>query len=121
MTRFGGGRAPELPDADPVTQEAYSHDVISFGFWPGDETVRVPSFYSYTAPEPPGLREHALRPESAIWADQGAGSLARVAYEDVRAASDPRATLLSFFESAYVAGADASGWNRSELASSWCP
>jgi hypothetical protein len=95
--------------------------VISFGFWPGDETVRVPSFYSYTAPEPPGLREHALRPESAIWADQGAGSLARVAYEDVRAASDPRATLLSFFESAYVAGADASGWNRSELASSWCP
>ena len=121
VTRFGGGRAPELPEADAVTREAYSHDVISFGFWPGDESVRYPCFYSYTAPEPAGLREQPLTPDTAIWADQGSGSLARLAYEDVRTAADPRATLLSFLESAYVAGATAAGWDQSELASTWCP
>jgi len=121
LTRFGGGRAPEQPDADAVTREAYSHELISFGFWAGDENVPEASFYSYTAPEPEGLRRRALRPATAVWADQGAGSLARLAYEDVRTAADPRATLLSFLESAYRAGAEAAGWDRSGLASSWCP
>lgn len=121
LTRFGGGRAPELEGADQVTREAYSHGVISFGFWPGDESSPEASFYSYTAPEPPGLRQAALRPGTAVWTDQGQGSLARLAYEDVRTAENPRATLLAFFESAYRAGADAAGWDRSELASSWCP
>jgi hypothetical protein len=121
LTRFGGGRAPALPDADPVTREAYSHEAISFGFWPGDETVPYPSFYSYTAPEPDGLRQQTLRPDTAIWADQGDGSLARLAYEDVRTAEDPRAALLNFFESAYRAGATTAGWDLADLASSWCP
>jgi uncharacterized protein DUF5996 len=121
LTRFGGRRAPELAEADPVTREAYSHEAISFGFWPGDEKTPDPSFYSYTAPEPDGLRQGRLRPETAVWTDQGAGSLAKLAYEDVRSAASPRATLLSFLESAYRAGADAAGWDRSELASTWCP
>jgi hypothetical protein len=121
LTRFGGARAPELADADPVTRETYSHEVISFGFWPGDETTPDPSFYSYTAPEPDGLRQGVLRPDTALWTDQGAGSLARLAYEEVRTAANPRTALLSFLESAYQAGADAAGWDRSELASAWCP
>jgi hypothetical protein len=54
-TRFSGGRAPALPDADPVDREAYSHAVISFGFWPGDADVREPTHYSYAAPEPPAF------------------------------------------------------------------
>lgn len=121
LTRFGADRAPQLPGVDPVTQEAYSHEVISFGFWPGDENVPIPSFYSYTAPEPPGLRDKPLRPETAAWEEQGTGSLARLAYEDVRTADDPRETLLGFFESAYRAGADAAGWDRANLASTSCP
>lgn len=121
LTRFGGSRAEELPGADAVTREAYSHEAISFGFWPGDENVPEASFYSYTAPEPDGLRQRPLRPDTAAWTDQGAGSLARLPYEDVRAAEDPKATLLSFLESAYRAGAEAAGWDRSDLASSWCP
>lgn len=83
LTRFGGPRAPAMPDADPVTRETYSHEVVSFGFWAGDVNVREPTYYSYTAPEP--------------------------------------AALLAFLESAYQAGAGASGWDRSELESSWCP
>ncbi len=121
VSRFGGKRAPVSPNADPVTREAYSHEVISFGFWPGDQTVREASFYSYTAPEPPGLRREPLSPKAAKWADQGSGSLARLSLEDVRNAKDPRATLLGFLESAYEAGAQAAGWNRAEFASAWCP
>ena len=121
VTRFGGRRAPALPGADPVNREAYSHEVISFGFWAGDQNVREPSYYSYTAPEPAGLRERALRPDEAFWSEQPNGSLALLSYEAVRTAPDSKATLLSFLESAYQAGAEASGWDRGELESSWCP
>ena len=121
VTRFAGRRAPGLPGADPVTQEAYTHELVSFGFWAGDQNVREPTYYSYTAPEPAGLREQPLHPAEAFWADQGGGSLARLPYDAVRTASDPKATLLAFLESAYEAGAGAAGWDRRELESSWCP
>ena len=121
VTRFGGGRAPAMPSADRVTQEAYSHEVISFGFWAGDDKVREPTYYSYTAPEPDGLRERPLRPEAAAWVEQGQSSLAVLPYDAVRTSDDPRATLLDFLESAYEAGAGAAGWDQAAFASSWCP
>jgi Family of unknown function (DUF5996) len=121
VTRFGGRRAPTLPDADPVTQEAYTHEVVSFGFWAGDANVREPTYYSYAAPEPSGLRERPLAPAEALWGELGSGSLARLPYETVRAAADPKAVLLAFLESAYQAGAGALGWDLAELESSWCP
>jgi hypothetical protein len=121
LTRFGERRAPALPDADPVTREAYTHEVISFGFWPGDQNVREPTYYSYTAPEPPDLRDQPLYPEQARWTELNGGSLAVLPYEEVRTASEPRTTLLAFFESAYEAGAAVAGWDRLELASTWCP
>jgi hypothetical protein len=121
VTRFSGPRAQPPSGADAVTEEAYSHQLVSFGFWAGDQNVREPSYYSYAAPEPAGLRDRPLRPDEAFWADQGGGSLARLPYEAVRTAADPRSTLLAFLESAYEAGADAAGWNREDLASSWCP
>ena len=117
VTRFGGKRAPALPDADAVTREAYTHEVVSFGFWAGDQQVREPSYYSYTAPEPAGVRERPLRPEGAFWTEQ----LALLPYEAVRTAADPRAALLAFLESSYQAGAGAAGWDRESLESSWCP
>jgi hypothetical protein len=121
VTRFGGKRAPVLPDADAVTREAYSHELVSFGFWAGDQNLGEPSYYSYAAPEPPELRSQLLRPEQARWTEFGFGSLALLSYEDVRNAADPRATLLSFLESAYRAGAELAGWSVEELMSSWCP
>jgi hypothetical protein len=120
VTRFGGRRAPELPQADAVTQEAYSHEVVSFGFWAGDLNVREPTYYAYAAPEPPGLRERPLSP-GARWVDAGTGSLAQLPYEAVRTADDPRAALLGFLDSAYQAGAGALGWDPVDLRSSWCP
>jgi hypothetical protein len=122
LTRFGGKRAPTSESADAVTREAYSHEVVSFGFWAGDRTVREPAYYSYTAPEPDGLREQPLAPAEAHWASPfGPSSLALLPYEAVRAAADPRATLLEFLESAYQAGARTAGWDVENLMSSWCP
>ena len=66
VTRFSGRRAPERPDADPITREAYSHEECSAGWWPGGETytginVPDPAFYSYAFPEPPGYQEYVVR------------------------------------------------------------
>jgi hypothetical protein len=111
VTRFSGRRAPEREGADSVTREAYSHEVISFGFWTGDENVRAPAFYSYAAPEPEGLSEQPLRPEQAFWATQGGSSMALLPYEDLRKADSTKVALLEFLESAYQAGARAARWD----------
>jgi hypothetical protein len=114
--RFSGRPAPVAADADPITAEAYSHEVIAFGFWPGDDRrTPYPAFYSYTAPEPAGLRDRPLDPGGAQWHDMGSGSLAVLPYDAVREAADPAATLLSFFESAYGAGARGAGWDVEAL------
>jgi hypothetical protein len=109
VTRFSGRRAPERPDADKVTREAYSHEVISCGFWMGDTNMREPAFYSYTAPEPERLTEQPLRPNAAYWTPEG--GMALLMYEEVRKSDSPKATLLEFMESAYQAGAKTAEWD----------
>jgi hypothetical protein len=113
LTRFSGRRAPGREGADKVTREAYSHEVISFGFWPGDSYTPAPAFYSYTAPEPDGLTGQPLRPGAAFWAPEG--GMALLMYHDVRKAESPRTTLLEFMESAYQAGARTAGWDVEDL------
>ena len=89
-------------------------ELISFGFWAGDQNVPEPTHYSYTSPEPPDLVEQPLA-AGAAWIEGPTGSLAQLPYETVRTAADPRATLLEFLQSAYEAGATTAGWDRSEL------
>src|SRR3954469_9231810 len=117
VTRFSGRDAPPV-DADPVTREAYSSEVISFGFWAGDDNGDA-AFYSYTAPEPDGLHDQPLI--GGTWTDTGNGSLAILPHETVRQAADPRTTLLAFLQSAYEAGARTAGWDTSSFESTWCP
>jgi hypothetical protein len=50
VTRFSGRRAPERAGADGITREAYSHEVISVGFWPGGGEMKDTAFYAYAAP-----------------------------------------------------------------------
>jgi hypothetical protein len=120
--RFSGRRAPQQPGADPVSQEAYSHELIAFGFWAGSGDVREPAFYSYTAPEPGALVDQPLQPDTAAWTEAGnAGHLAVLRYEDVRSSEDPRSVLISFFQSAYEAGARTADWPYEEFESRWCP
>jgi hypothetical protein len=118
VTRFSGRPAPPI-DADAVTRESYSHEVVSFGFWPGDDNLADAGYYSYTAPEPDGLRDQPLA--VGEWIKSGTGSLALVSYETVRTARNPRATLLAFCQSAYEAGARLAGWDTTGFSSAWCP
>jgi len=118
VTRFSGRPAAPI-DADLVTQEAYTHEVISFGFWPGDDSLGDAAYYSYTAPEPEGLRDQPL--SAGAWVERASGSLAILPYEAVRTARDPRTTLLAFCQSAYEAGARLAGWDTTSFASTWCP
>ena len=108
-------------EADPVDQEAYSHELISFGFWAGSGHIREPAFYSYTAPEPDALVDQPLQPEAAAWTEFGNGHLAVLLYEAVRSSENPRSVLMSFFQSAYQAGARTADWPYGELESRWCP
>lgn len=118
VARYSGARAPAMEDADPVTREAYSHEVIAFGFWAGDEQLHEPSYYSYTSPEPDGLRSTKLS-SPARWIERNGGSLAVLAYDAVRDSPDPRSALRDFLQSAYLAGADSAGWDVAAFESSW--
>jgi hypothetical protein len=116
LTRFSGKRATPRDGAGKVEREAYSHEVISFGFWFGDDkTVPAPAFYSYTAPEPAGLADEQLSPVSAKWRESNGAHLALLMYDDVRSAENPRAIVLDFLESAYQAGAKRAEWDVSDL------
>jgi hypothetical protein len=121
VTRFSGRRASTRPGADPVTAEAYSHEVISFGLWPGDHRVPFPAYYSYAAPEPEGLADEPLQPAAAGWHGEAGQHMARLPYEDCRTAASPKEALLAFLQSAYEAGARRAHWDTADLASSWSP
>ncbi|MFZ0288890.1 MAG: DUF5996 family protein [Candidatus Sulfotelmatobacter sp.] len=113
VTRFSGRRAPEKPESDPITREAYSHEVISAGFWPGGGEVKGPAFYAYAAPEPTGFAQQSVQPQAAFYHPQLREFL--LMYDDVRRSASPRETLLSFLQSTYEAGANLAHWDRKEL------
>jgi hypothetical protein len=108
VTRFSGRRAP-APTDDPVAAAAYSHEVASFGFWPGDDNVPAPTYYGYAAPVPAGLRQQPLAPAAAKWNPEG--GMALLPYEAVRTAADPRRALLSFCESVHAAASKCGNWS----------
>jgi len=115
LGRYNGKRAAGPPQDDPVAREAYSHEVIAFGFWAGDAEVPEPRYYTYTAPEPAALTSFPLQPDGTEWNQAGAGHLGTVAYERIREAADPAQALLAFLRSAYGSGAAAAAWDLDAL------
>lgn len=113
LTFFSGRRAPERPGADSITREAYSHEVISCGFWPGNATFPKPAFYSYTAPAPSGLDQVSILPQTAFYSPEMSEFL--LLYDDVRNAESPEQALLEFLKSTYEAGANLAQWDREAL------
>ncbi len=117
-TRFSGRTAPPHPGgipnvADWVMREAYSHEVSSAGFWPGDPRFPEAAFYAYAYPEPPGFKDVAVAPAAARY-EAALGEFV-LPYQAVRAARDPSAELLAFLESTYLAAADLAKWDRAAL------
>jgi hypothetical protein len=113
VTRFSGRPAPARPDADSITREAYSHEVISHGWWPGQGPLGKAAFYSYTAPAPDGLANAPVRPRTAFYSTEQ--SLFLLYYDDVRNAANPDETLMEFLQSTYEAGANLANWDRASL------
>ena len=124
VSRFSGRRAPQREGADSITREAYSHEVISHGFWPGQRAagategsrqgrIQAPAFYSYTYPEPPGLKSSPIMPPEAFYSPALKEWI--LLYDDVRQAASPEQTLLAFLQSTYEAGANLAGWDRAAL------
>ncbi len=94
-------------------REAYSHEVISHGFWPGGGPVLEPVFYSYAVPEPQGLREAPIEPAEAYYHRELGEFL--LPYEAVRRAADPDAAIRRFVDSTYAQAARLAGWDRAAL------
>jgi len=114
VSRFSGRRAPVRPDADTITKEGYSHEVISVGFWPGDgEVIKDAAFYAYAAPQPLGFKDSPVRPAKAFYSAEKSEFF--LMYEDVRRSNSPEQSLLAFCQSTYDAGANLAHWNRAEL------
>ena len=117
-TRFSGRRAPPHPGglpnlADRVMREAYSHECISAGWWPGGGVLREPAFYAYAYAEPAGLPAAAIRPREAYYHPALREFI--LPYEAVRTAARPDEMLLAFLQSTYEAAADLLGWDRAAL------
>jgi hypothetical protein len=113
LTRFSGCKAPERAELDKVMREAYSHEVISAGFWPGSGAAPESAFYAYAAPEPEGYRECRMQPAAVRYNDEM--KIFILPYEAVRTANDPEGMLMSFLESTYDHGARLAKWDRAAL------
>ncbi|HEY2864176.1 MAG TPA: DUF5996 family protein [Casimicrobiaceae bacterium] len=119
VTRFSGRAAPEHPGGIPhlpdrVAQEAYSQEVSSCGFWPGNDALPEPAFYAYAYPEPTGFATAAVRPTGAYYHPDLREFI--LPYQSVRDANAPDAALLDFFQSTYEAAAIGGRWERAGIA-----
>ena len=118
VTRFSGRKAPRFNSASPnlgawVMQEAYSHEVSSCGFWPGNGGFGEAAFYCYAYPEPQGFSAAPVRPEQAFYDSQLGQFL--LPYSELRRASSPDALLIDFLQTTYEAAANLAQWDRASL------
>ena len=113
VTRFSGRPAPVRENADAITREAYSHEVISAGFWPGNGSFGEAAFYCYAAPAPKGLDAVSIQPAKAGF-NNALGEFIFL-YEDLRQEPSPDEALLTFLQSSYEAAATLAQWDRNSL------
>jgi hypothetical protein len=113
VTRFSGRLCPPAQKSNAIETEAYSHEVSSCGFWPGDRRFAHPAFYAYSMPKPDGLDGESVRPAAAAWDSQLGEFILK--YEAVREAESPDEAILDFCQSTYEAGAKLANWDRQAL------
>jgi hypothetical protein len=113
VTRFSGRRNLSTTYPDRINREAYSHEVMSCGFWPGDARYPHAAFYAYAVPPPEGFADRRLEPAAAHW-DSALGEFI-LDYEDVRTSATPERDVLAFCQTAYEAAAELANWDRTSL------
>jgi hypothetical protein len=117
--RFSGRRAPAYTGGKPpnvhvhVMHEAYSHELISAGFWPGSADMPSAEYYAYAMPSLDGLADATIQPDAAEW--NAARGEFLLPYEEVRTSPDPEGALMAFLTSTYGAAADLGRWDRALL------
>jgi hypothetical protein len=112
LTRFSGRLAP--PREGPAfMREAYTHEVISHGFWPGAPPVLEPAFYAYAVPEPDGLKDARVRPDAAFYHRELGEFI--LPYAAVRTAASPERAITDFIDSTYNSAATLAHWDRTAL------
>ncbi|HLI19047.1 MAG TPA: DUF5996 family protein [Rhodanobacteraceae bacterium] len=112
VTRFSGRRAPPR-DGAAFERDAYSHEVISHGFWPGSGPVLEPAFYAYAVPQPDGLKDARMSPDEAYYHRELGEFI--LPYEAVRQADEPDNVIHAFIDSTYARAADLAHWDRKAL------
>ena len=112
VSRFSGRPAPSR-EGPGFAREAYSHEVISHGFWPGSAPVLEPAFYAYAVPQPSGLEAAAVQPDGAYYHPELREFI--LPYEAVRTAASPEAAIAAFVDSTYEQAATLAGWDRPAL------
>jgi hypothetical protein len=112
VTRFSGRPAPPR-DGPAFMREAYSHEVISHGFWFGSGPVLEPAFYAYAVPEPPGLKAARVQPRGAFYHGELGEFI--LPYDTVRKSDSPEHAILAFVDSTYDQAATLARWNRAAL------
>jgi hypothetical protein len=110
---FSGRLAPERPGVDAITREGYSHEVMSWGFWPGSGKILAPAYYAYCAPEPQGYQNGAVLPRNAFYSPVTHGYLLML--EQVHRSPKPDEIVLDFCGSTYELGAELGNWDRSQV------
>ena len=99
VTRFSGRTAPPPTSvtanvANWVMAEAYSHEVSSCGFWPGNGGYGRAAFYVYAYPEPAGYGDTRLSMAEGFY-DKNVGQFI-LPYDTVREAVTPMHCCLDF-------------------------
>jgi hypothetical protein len=112
LTRFSGRRAP-TQSGPQFMRDAYSHEVISHGFWPGSGPLLEPAFYAYAVPAPAGFKDAEVRPDTAFFHQQLGEFI--LPYDAMRKANSPEAAVREFVDSTYEKGADLAKWDRTAL------
>lgn len=112
LTRFSGRPAPPR-DGPAFMRDAYSHEVISHGFWPGNEQLPEAAFYAYAVPEPDGLKDAPVEPAGAYYHREMGEFI--LPYEVVRRSSSPEQAVIAFVESTYAQAATLAQWDRAAL------
>ena len=116
VTRFSGNKVPLDPAMSIANKDAYSHEVISFGFWAGDDMVPAPAFYAYAHPSPANIEKEHLQPATAKWVESNGSQMGILMYDDLLTESNPEVALTNFLESTYQAAAKLNKWNLKEFA-----
>lgn len=115
VTRFSGKKLPPMPEeTSKLEKDAYSHEVISMGYWAGDDNMQEPAYYAYAYPSPEGLDQEVLQPSYAYWMDANGSPMAIMPYHKLIKEENPREVLLQFLESCYQAAGKRGGWSMEE-------